>query len=150
YKGKGPQTRMAVAALVRKAFADAQAYKARRAGGRESPGAPNPKLEALIPALEGKVPVFFAAHRADDIATALRIADEFKLKPVIVLGTEAYRMADQLKAAGVTVVVHPTMQRAASSMETLNGFVGNAAVLADRGVPVCISTGFEGYVPKTR
>src|SRR5262249_5244211 len=71
-------------------------------------------------------------------------------KPVIALGTEAYRMADQLKAAGVPVVVHPTMQRAAGSMETLNGFVGNAAVLADRGVPVCISTGFEGYVPKTR
>jgi imidazolonepropionase-like amidohydrolase len=145
YKGKGPQTRMAVAGLVRKAFADAQAYKAKK------PGSPlNPKSESLAMALDGKVPVYFAAHRADDIATALRIADEFKLKPVIVLGTEAYRMADQLKAAGVTVVVHPTMQRAASSMETLNGFVGNAAVLADKGVPVCISTGFEGYVPKTR
>ena len=150
YKGKGPLTRMAVAALVRKALADAQAYKARRAGGRESPGGTNPKHDALIPALEGKVPIYFAAHRADDIATALRIAEEFKIKPVIALGTEAYRMADQLKKAGVTVVVHPTMQRAAGSQETMHGFTGNAAVLADHGIPICIGTAFEGYVPKVR
>ena len=56
--------------------------------------------------------MYFAAHRKDDIQTALRIAAEFKLKPVIAMGTEAYRMADELKKAGVPVVVHPTMQRA--------------------------------------
>ncbi|MDB5312375.1 MAG: amidohydrolase [Gemmataceae bacterium] len=144
-KGKGPQTRMGVAGLVRKAFADADAYRKKPAGGPR-----NAKHDALVPALEGKAPVYFAAHRMDDIATALRIAEEFKLKPVIALGTEAYRMAGALKAAGVPVVVHPTMQRAAGSMETLHGFVGNAAVLADAGVPVCIGTGFEGYVPKVR
>jgi imidazolonepropionase-like amidohydrolase len=144
HKDKGPKTRMGVAGLVRKAFAEAQAYRAKKGA------APNAKLDALLPALDGQMPVYFAAHRMDDVATALRIADEFKLKPVIALGTECYRMADQLKAAGVPVVVHPTMQRAAASMETLHAFVGNAAVLADKGVPVTICTGFEGYVPKTR
>jgi len=143
-RGKGPMTRMAVAGLVRKAFADADAYRAK------PPAAKNAKHEALIPALEGKMPVYFAAHRMDDIETALRLAKEFKLKPVIALGTEAYRMAAGLKAAGVSVVVHPTMQRAAGSMETLHAFVGNAAVLADAGVPITIGTAFEGYVPKTR
>lgn len=144
YKGKAPTTRMGTAGIVRKAFADAAAYRKKPAGAK------NAKLEALVPALEGKVPVYFAAHRADDIATALRIASEFKLKTVIALGTEGYRMVGPLKAAGVPVVVHPTMQRAAGSMETLHGFVGNAAVLADAGVPVCLSTAFEGYVPKVR
>ncbi len=105
-KGKTPTSRMGVAALVRKAFADADAYRAKPQAAK------NPKHEALVPALEGKVPVYFAAHRKDDIQTALRIADEFKLKPVIALGTEGYRMADELKKAGVPVVVHPTMQRA--------------------------------------
>ncbi len=143
-KGKTPTTRMGVAALVRKAFADAQAYAAK------PPAAKNPKHEALIPALEGKVPVYFAAHRKDDIQTALRIAAEFKLKPVIALGTEGYRMADELKKAGVSVVVHPTMQRAGGSIETLHSFTGNAAALDAAGVPVTICTGFEGYVPKTR
>jgi imidazolonepropionase-like amidohydrolase len=142
--GKNPTTRMGVAALVRKAFAEAETYRAK------PPAAKNAKLEALIPALEGKAPVYFAAHRKDDIQTALRIAAEFKLKPVIALGTEGYRMADELKKAGVPVVVHPTMQRAASSIETLNSFTGNAAALDAAGVPVTICTGFEGYVPKTR
>jgi imidazolonepropionase-like amidohydrolase len=145
YKGKGPTSRMGVAGLVRKALADADAYRKKKPAGP-----PNAKLDAMVLALDGKVPVYFAAHRADDITTALRIADEFKLKPVIALGTEAYRMADQLKKAGVTVVVHPTMQRAASSNETTHAFTGNATVLADAGVPICIGTGFEGYVPKTR
>ena len=87
YKGKAPDSRMGTAAIVRKAFAEAQAYKAKDASAK------NAKHEALLPALEGKVPVYFAAHRKDDIATALRIAQEFKLKAVIALGTEAYRMA---------------------------------------------------------
>jgi len=157
YKDKGPATRMAVAKVVREAFAKAQ-EKANglASGGRkpteaaDKPTASSPRIDALIPAIQGKVPVYFAAHRADDIATALRIADEFKLKPVIALGTEAYRMADVLKKAGVPVVVHPTMQRAGGSMETLHSFLGNAAVLADAGIPITIGTAFEGYVPKTR
>jgi imidazolonepropionase-like amidohydrolase len=144
YKGKAPDSRMGTAAIVRKAFAEAQTYRSKEAAAK------NPKHEALIPALEGKIPVYFAAHRKDDIATALRIAQEFKLKSVIALGTEAYRMAPELKKAGVTVVVHPTMQRAGASMETLHAFVGNAALLDAAGVPIALSTGFEGYVPKVR
>jgi imidazolonepropionase-like amidohydrolase len=135
---------MGVAALVRKAFTEAETYRATK------PAAKNAKHAALVAALEGKVPVYFAAHRKDDIQTALRLAREFKLKPVIALGTEAYRMADELKKAGVPVVVHPTMQRAGSSIETLHSFTGNAAALDAAGVPVTICTGFEGYVPKTR
>ncbi len=149
YRGKAPDTRMGVAALIRKAFAEAEAYRAKRKDpGVQTPG--SPKLEALVPALEGKIPVYFAAHRKDDIQTALRIAAEFKLKPVIALGTEAYRMTDELKKAGVPVVVHPTMQRAGGSMETLHSFVGNAAALDATGVPFSIGTAFEGYVPKVR
>ena len=96
------------------------------------------------------MPVYFAAHRKDDIQTALRIAKEFKLKPVLAMATEGYRMADELKKAGVSVVVHPTMQRAGSTIETLHSFTGNAAALDAAGIPVTICTGFEGYVPKTR
>jgi imidazolonepropionase-like amidohydrolase len=148
YKGKAPMSRMGTAAMIRKAFAEAEAVRAKKAPGTTT--AASPKVAALIPALEGKMPVYFAAHRKDDIDTALRIAAEFKLKPVIALGTEAFRMADELKKAGVPVVVHPTMQRAGASMETLHTFIGNATVLADFGIPVCLSTGFEGYVPKVR
>ena len=66
------------------------------------------------------------------------------------LATEGYLMADAIAASKVPVVVHPTMQRAGSSMETLNSQLCNATVLADHKIPLAIGTGFEGYVPKTR
>jgi imidazolonepropionase-like amidohydrolase len=107
------------------------------------------KLEALGQALEGKLPVIFAAQRADDLETALRLTKEFKLRAELDLAAEAYLMADRIAAAKVSVVVHPTMQRPAE-METFNSHLCNAAVLADHHISLAIGTGFEGYVPKTR
>ena len=149
FKEKGPATRMATAGLVRRAFAEAQGYAAKRKADPEKTPR-NPKAEALLPALEGKMPVVFSAHRADDIRTALRIADEFKLRPVIGLGTEAYLLADELAKRKVPVIVHPTMQRPGGSMETINTLLANAAVLKAKGVPVVLGSAFEGYVPKLR
>src|SRR5262249_4112322 len=109
----------------------------------------NLKLEALGLALERKVPVVFAAHRADDLDTALRLAKEFDLRAELDLASEAYLMADRIAAAKVPAVVLPTMQRP-SETETFNSHLGNAAVLAGREVPLAIGTGYEDYVPKTR
>ncbi|HEY2787706.1 MAG TPA: amidohydrolase family protein [Fimbriiglobus sp.] len=145
FAAKGPMTRMAVASVVRRAFEEAQMAHAKKDAAGLSP-----KVTALFAALDGKVPVYFAAHRADDILTGLRIADEFKLKPVITLGTEGYRIVDELARRKVPVVVHPTFQRAGGSMETLNTVLGNAGALHAKGVPVTIGTMFEGYVPKQR
>src|SRR5207248_1086994 len=105
--------------------------------------------EAMEPALKKQFPVIFSAHRADDLMTALRLAKEFDLRPMLSLATEGYLVADQIAAAGVPVIIHPTMQRA-STPETFNGHLGNAALLARHNVPVAISTAFEGYVPRTR
>ncbi len=158
FKGKGPGTRMAVAAVVRKAFAEAKEKagggkaKAAAAGGMATkPDASlAPKVAALIPAVEGRAPVIFAAHRADDVRTALRLADEFGLKAWVALGTEADFLADELARRQVPVLVHPTMQRAGASMETINTRLATAAALAAKGVPVAVCTSYEGYVPKTR
>jgi imidazolonepropionase-like amidohydrolase len=150
YPNRQPTTRMGTAALVRAAFTQAQNHARKKAGKDDKKPAANPKLDALALALEGKVPVIFAAHRGDDLATALRLAREFHLKPRLDLATEGYLMADALQSEGVPVVVHPTMQRAAGSMETYHSQLCNAAVLAGRGVPLAIGTGFEAYVPKTR
>lgn len=146
---RAPTTRMATAAMVRTAFAQARDYSRKRADDpAKTPF--NIKLQALEPALQKKMPVFFSAHRSDDLLTALRLADEFQLQPVLDLATEAYLIPDQLIAAKVPVIVHPTMQRIASSMETIHSYVGNAARLADKGIHVTIGTGFESYVPKAR
>jgi len=147
YSGKLPTTRMGTANLVRSAFLKAENYTRKKKDGKDVD--PDLKSEALRPALEGDIPVIFSAHRADDLNTALRLADEFKVKPILSLATEAYRMAESLADRKTPVIVHPTMQRP-SSIETFNGILGNASVLAQHNVPIAISTAFEGYVPKTR
>jgi imidazolonepropionase-like amidohydrolase len=136
----------------RTALAQGQNYARKKAAAKTDDKAPPPsaKNDALVLALERRIPVLFAAHRADDIQTALRLAEEFHLDARLELATEGYLLADRLASAKVPVVVHPTMQRAGSSMETFNSFAGNAAVLADKKVPLAIGSGFEGYVPKTR
>jgi imidazolonepropionase-like amidohydrolase len=151
YPNKLPTTRMGTAALVRSALASAQSDLRKRNAAKDDEKRPprNLKWEALALALEGKVPVIFAAHRADDLDTALRVAQEFHLRAELDLASEAYLMAERIAAAKVPVVVHPTMQRP-SAMETFNTTLCNAAVLANRNVPLAIGTGFEGYVPKTR
>jgi imidazolonepropionase-like amidohydrolase len=151
YPGRLPATRMGTANLVRTALYQAQNNARRRAAAKddEKKPAPNLKSEALELALERKIPVYFSAHRADDIHTALRLSKEFNLKPVLSLATEGYLMHDTLREAKVPVVVHPTMQRP-SGLETMHSHLNNAATLADHQVPLAICTAFEGYVPKTR
>jgi imidazolonepropionase-like amidohydrolase len=149
YPNKTPLTRMAVAALVRTTLTQAKEYARKRADD-VSKTPRNLKFDALEPALAKKLPVIFSAHRADDLMTALRLSKEFDLNPVLDLCTEGYLISDEIVKAKAPVIVHPAMQRIASSMETVNSFTGNAGFLADRGIPIALGTGYEGYVPKTR
>jgi imidazolonepropionase-like amidohydrolase len=152
YTGKLPSTRMGTASLVRTALVQAQndAHKRTTAKDPDKRPARNLKLEALEQVLDRKVPVFFSAHRADDLDTALRLAKEFQLRAILDLATEAYLVRDEIAAAQVPVVVHPAMQRVGASMETYNSHLCTAALLAERKIPLAIGTSFEGYVPKTR
>jgi len=152
YAGKLPGTRMGTASLVRTAFTQAANNRHKRLAAKDDDKRPphNLKLEALELALDSKVPVYFSAHRADDLDTGLRLAKEFKLNAVLDLATEGYLIADIIAAAKAPVVVHPTMQRAGASMETYNSHLCNAAILAEHHIPIAIGTAFEGYVPKTR
>ena len=149
YKDKAPQTRMAIAAIIRKAFADAQSYRRKREGGAKDTPV-SLKSEALIPALEGRIPVIFVAQRRDDIQTALRIAAEFRLRPILALASEAYRLLPELKQAGAAVFLHPPMQRVGSSLETLHATTISPFLLDKAAIPFALCTGFEGYVPKVR
>ncbi|QEL14869.1 amidohydrolase family protein [Limnoglobus roseus] len=109
--GEGyPTALMGIIAHCRQTFLDAgwlkrqwTAYEARgRTGKRPSA---DPGLEALWPALEGKLPVAFEADTVDQIHRALDFAAEFKLKPIIVGGKQAWKVADRLKAEGVPVLL---------------------------------------------
>lgn len=87
---KPPSTRMGTAEIIRKALLEAQNYGRKWEEWEKSekkdsskPPARDLKLEALARVVEGKVPAIFVADREDDISTALRIAREFSLKPIL-------------------------------------------------------------------
>lgn len=150
YPGKAPSTRMGTAALIRNALNAAANDRRKRKSAKEGAEPDrNMKHEALALLLERRVPAIFAAHRADDLATALRLADEFNLDAVLSQATEAYLMTDLVARAKAPVLVHPTMQRPGTP-ETFNTTLNNAAILAEKGIPLALTSSFEGYVPKTR
>ena len=63
-------------------------------------------LEALVPAVTGEVPVFFSVWSERDIRTLLLFLDEFPtLDPVIVGGSQAFRVANELASRDIPVVV---------------------------------------------
>jgi len=88
-------------------------------------------------------------NRATDIDAILRIAAEFNIRIVIDSGAEAYLCLERLKAAGVPVILHPSMRRAGMG-ETENISFETAAKLRVAGIPFALQSGYEGYVPKTR
>jgi imidazolonepropionase-like amidohydrolase len=98
--------------------------------------------------LDGDVPMIVTAHRAQDIASALRLAREFEFRLVLDGASEAYLLLDELVAAGVPVILHPTMKRASGDAENLS--FETAARLSEAGIPFAIKSGYESYVPKTR
>jgi imidazolonepropionase-like amidohydrolase len=155
-KDKAPTTRMMTAAIIREGLLNAQAYQKKwadwNAGDKKDPSkqpAHDLKLEGLSLALRGEVPAIFNAYRADDIDTAIRLAQEFKLKLILSSVTEGYLEAQVVKQSGAAALVGPTLQRL-ESLETNNASLENPAILARAGVPVALMTGFEDYVPKNR
>lgn len=141
-----PGTRAKGIAMLREALLAAERYV--RQQGEENAPARNLRHEALARVLSGEAAALVTAHHAHDILTALRLADEFGLRLVIDGGAEVYRVMDEVRAAGVPVLLHPTMMRSVG--EVRNAAMDTAARLATAGIPFAIQSGYEGYVPKTR
>jgi len=150
FSDQGTASRMGAAATIRQSLVDARDYGTRRT----LPAADRPPvdlgLEALVELLDGKRRALVHAHRADDIDTALRLADEFGIDIVLAGGAEAWLMADVLADAEVPVLVGPVMARSWRDGEQRNSRFSCAATLADAGVTVGFMSGYEGYVPKVR
>lgn len=147
--GKSPGTRGKLASLLRQELIKAQEYlrKADKADD-DVPTSRDLKLESLGRVLKKEIPLMVTADRAQDIATALRIAEEFDIKIWLDSGAEAYLLIDELKKAQVPVLIHPLMYRAAGDRENLS--METPARLQQARLPIAFTSGFEGYVPKVR
>jgi imidazolonepropionase-like amidohydrolase len=136
-------------AMLRKSLVEAREYAAKmKLEDVTQRPARDLRLEALGAVLAREVPLVLTAQRAQDIASALRLAKEFELRLVLDGAAESYLMLDELQAAGVPVIVHPTMQRATGELE--NHSFETASKLVAAGVLVALQSGYESYVPKTR
>src|SRR5690606_29967556 len=90
---KTPSTRLGVALILRKAFTEARNYQ-QKAQRSEDPVESHLVNQALVQVLNREIPWRQHCHRADDIATAIRIAEEFGYQLVLDHGTESYLVAD--------------------------------------------------------
>jgi imidazolonepropionase-like amidohydrolase len=107
-------------------------------------------LEALAGTLdEDGMPAVFNTHRASDIISVLEFAAEQDVEPVVTGGLEGWKVADELAEREVPVVVNP-INNLPTRFETLGARLDNAALMAEAGVPVVLSTFNTHNVRKLR
>ncbi len=140
-KKQSPSTRLGIASVIRNAFVDAQNYLDRLDHAEPGKAAPSRdlKLEALGRVLRREIPWRQHSHRADDIVTALRIAEEFGYELVIDHGTEAHLIADLLAEKGIPVLIGPLFT-SRSKVELRNRSLATPGRLAAAGVEISIIT----------
>lgn len=148
---KAPGTAAKQLALLREALVGAVEHQKKlRAAEGDASKAPDRDLrkEALLDLVEGRVPLLVTAQRHQDIASALRLAREFGLKLVLDGAAESYSLVEELREAGIPVILHPPMARFAGELE--NASRTTPARLAEAGIRIAFQSGYESYVPKTR
>ncbi len=134
---KSPVTRMGSAALLRELLFKTKRYIDDKNAGKNP--AFDMKLEAMIPVIEGKLPLKAHAHRADDILTSIRIAKEFGLALTLDHCTDGALIADELAKEGYPAFVGPTLG-GKSKVELVNKSFETPGILAKAGVKVSIIT----------
>ena len=97
-------------------------------------------LQALVPVVAGQLPLVISANRASDLLGALELARAFPVKLMLAGAGEGWKVADQIVAAGVPVLINP-MDNLPSSFETLGATLENAARLHAAGATVVFATG---------
>lgn len=136
-----PSTRMGTAKIIRDAFVAARSYQAERAHA-EAEGTPFERdlvKETLADVLDGRLAWDQHCHRADDIATAIRLSEEFGYRLVINHGTEGHKIADYIADKGIDVILGPLMTTR-SKVELRDRTLATAAALANAGVRIALTT----------
>lgn len=140
---KMPMTRMGTGAVLREALFQAKQYSDELAA--ETPDNKvkrDFKLDALVPVVRGEMRCRIHCHRADDIMTAIRIAEEFGLDFTVEHVTEGYKIADILAEKHVKCVVGP-MRMVPSKMEIWGTKMENPGILEEAGVEFALTADAE-------
>ena len=138
---------------LRELLQEAKTYKTRKSSGQNYdfsrlsiPRVSPADLETLARLPGGELPLVANVNRAADIKQAIRLAREFKLKLIVNGGAEAWKCADELKRAGIPVIVYP-YENLPRSFDSLHARLDNATILDRAGVAVILST-MDAYSSK--
>lgn len=97
-------------------------------------------LEALVPVVEGRVPVVMHAQQARDIKAALEFGDEFKLKMILSGGHDVGRVINELKSRNVPVILGPVLSLPQREDDPYDLLFTNAKTLHDNGIRFAMQT----------
>lgn len=142
-----PGTRAKSAALVRNLYHEAVEYRDKMAAAEadeddENGGEParrDLRMEALVEVLDGRRIVQHHTHRHNDIATVLRLQEEFGFRVVVQHGTESWKVAEELAAADVPVSI-TWIDAPGGKEETIDWNMEMGAILERAGVDVSFNT----------
>ncbi len=124
-----------------------QGEAGRAAGDAPGDAARALRMEVLLEVLDGRRTVHFHTHRADDVMTVLRLAREFGFRPVLQHVSEAWRVADEIAAAGVPASII-VLDAPGGKLEAAEIRLENGGVLERAGVPTAIHT--DDYITDSR
>ena len=133
---------------IRKMLRDAEAYGRAQDAYKRDRTIPRPDVnivfESLVPYVRGERPVIFRADREAEIRGALRFAEEMKLKPIILGGNDAWKVATLLKEKNVPVILTGVFELPSREDDTYDQLYENPSKLQQAGVRFSISTGDAG------
>ena len=133
---------------IRKMLRDAEAYGRSQDAYAKDKSLPRPDqnvvLESLVPYVRGQQPVIFRAEREAEIRGAIKFAEEMKLKPVILGGNDAWKVASLLKEKNVPVILTGVLSLPVREDDAYDTLYENPAKLQQAGVLFAISTGDAG------
>ena len=140
---RGPQGSPRAESLMRlrEILDDARVYRTRRADFERAQtrqlAAGRLDLEAMLPVLDGRVPMLVQVDKASDIESAMALAREYGFKLVVIGGAEAWQIAPKLAAARIPVLTG-AMNNIPESFAALGQRQENAAILSRAGVAVSV------------
>lgn len=94
-------------------------------------------LAALVPVVEGRQPMIVAVDSAVDIRGLIRLKTDYGVNVIVLGGTEAWRVARELAATNIPVILDPAANLP-GSYEDLGSTLANAARLQSAGVKIAL------------
>ncbi len=125
--------------LLRKTLRDAQSYS--RLLDARVDAESNLALRALIPVIKGDMPAMFVANTASEIKGALEIADEFKLKAILVGASDARQVLDLIKSKNVPVLFGGTFKSPDKDSDAYDALYSTPAALSKAGIKFGFTVG---------